>query len=380
VPIASSSVQEFPEPEPRQTKRRRLLPARLNDFHLHDRTLRDVLPQPPVPAILIPPTQTCPSQTPPSTLVAAAVLDSDMPLDHQSPSSTDSVPTLDTPRNAFSIFRRYHATTIPSHDPDAQVDLTMLSNLVQVHTNEHHSALSFDPYPNESAFLLGEWYWTQGTQKSQKSFNKLVNVLGNPSFSIPDIQSTNWTQVNTELAVNDWDKAEWVDEDAGWQKSSVTIHVPFYHNASNPGIRDFTVPNFYHRSLTSVIREKLKKHLDFLHFHLEPYELIWHPPHLREDVHLQSELYTSSIFNMAHQELQAAAGEPGCNLPRVVLALMFWSDSTHLTSFGKAKLWPVYMFFGNESKYRRCKPSEDLCEHIAYFENVCYYFVLLSPC
>jgi hypothetical protein len=33
----------------------------------------------------------------------------------------------------------------------------------------------------------------------------------------------------------------------------------------------------------------------------------------------------------------------------VIVALMFWSDVTHLTSFGDAKIWPFYMFFGNES-------------------------------
>jgi len=48
---------------------------------------------------------------------------------------------------------------------------------------------------------------------------------------------------------------------------------------------------------------------------------------------------------------------------------MFWSDATHLTAFGNTKLWPLYMFFGNESKYRRCKPSHHLCEHIAYFQT-----------
>ena len=36
---------------------------------------------------------------------------------------------------------------------------------------------------------------------------------------------------------------------------------------------------------------------------------------------------------------------------------MFWSDSTQLTQFGTAKLWPLYVFFGNESKYRRCQPT-----------------------
>jgi hypothetical protein len=70
----------------------------------------------------------------------------------------------------------------------------------------------------------------------------------------------------------------------------------------------------------------------------------------------------------------------------VVLALMFWSDSTHLASFGNSKLWPCYMFFGNESKYRRCKPSCRLCSHVAYFNHVGTYvlssafFILTHTC
>jgi hypothetical protein len=31
--------------------------------------------------------------------------------------------------------------------------------------------------------------------------------------------------------------------------------------------------------------------------------------------------------------------------------ILLWSDSTHLTSFGSASLWPIYLFFGNLSKY-----------------------------
>jgi hypothetical protein len=49
---------------------------------------------------------------------------------------------------------------------------------------------------------------------------------------------------------------------------------------------------------------------------------------------------------------------------------MFWSDATQLTLFGTAKLWPTYMYFSNESKYRRCKPSLHLSNHVAYFEMV----------
>ncbi|KAF8067028.1 hypothetical protein FPV67DRAFT_1562486 [Lyophyllum atratum] len=49
---------------------------------------------------------------------------------------------------------------------------------------------------------------------------------------------------------------------------------------------------------------------------------------------------------------------------------MFWSDSTHLTAFGQAKLWPAYMFLGNNSKYHRCCPTANLCNHVAYFQKL----------
>jgi len=61
---------------------------------------------------------------------------------------------------------------------------------------------------------------------------------------------------------------------------------------------------------------------------------------------------------------------PGCTLPHHIVALMFWSDATQLTSFGDAKLWPLYVFFGNQTKYRRGQPSAKLCSHVAYFQMV----------
>ncbi|KAG6326332.1 hypothetical protein ID866_12757 [Astraeus odoratus] len=71
-----------------------------------------------------------------------------------------------------------------------------------------------------------------------------------------------------------------------------------------------------------------------------------------------------------HQILQDSPSEPGYDLPRVVAALMFWSDVTQLSTFVNAKLWPLYIYFGNESKYHHCKPSFDLCTHIAYFQKL----------
>lgn len=39
------------------------------------------------------------------------------------------------------------------------------------------------------------------------------------------------------------------------------------------------------------------------------------------------------------------------NIEQVVFPLLIWSDATHLSSFGTASLWPIYVYFGNISKY-----------------------------
>ena len=49
---------------------------------------------------------------------------------------------------------------------------------------------------------------------------------------------------------------------------------------------------------------------------------------------------------------------------------MFWSDSTHLANFGTAKVWPLYLYFGNLSKYIHGKPNSNACHHVAYIPSV----------
>lgn len=106
--------------------------------------------------------------------------------------------------------------------------------------------------------------------------------------------------------------------------------------------------------------------------HLEPYRLYWSklglPSASMERVY--SELYNSDAMIREHEALQCSKPEPSCKLERVVLALLFASDSTHPTNFGQAKVWPLYMAFSNISKYDRCKPSASLMEHITYFPSV----------
>lgn len=281
--------------------------------------------------------------------------------------------------NVFGLSRKYVSQQCPSHDPEEHVILSDLVDEDQV-TGGSFSEMStgpvdFHPYPNKSSFLLGDWFWCDGVQKSHESFQNLLNIVGSSDFLPSDVRETNWRQINEALGGNEFDGMEWEDEDAGWSRSPVTISVPIprqslKNDAHHVGPQNYTIGHFYHRSLMSVIREKLKNPSDNLHFHYEPYELLWQSSRSQKPSRVHAELYTSSAFLDVHNDLQESPGEPGCILPRVVVALMFWSDSTHLTSFGNAKIWPLYMGFGNESKYRRCKPSLALLNHVAYFEKV----------
>ena len=340
---------------------------------------RDVVPQ---PLPLLPPTAEAPAEQEASPV----------PSQPTASTSASSLPSrvlriFRTPRNVFGLFRQYFTDKLPSHDPEEHIDLQELSdgsaNAGNALRLPQRAENDFHPYPNESSFRLGDWYWNHGMQKSRESFRQLISIIGDPGFRSDDVRGTQWSKIDVEMATNGFDEEEgadgdWMDEDPGWMRTPVRISVPFAkRHTKQPGPKTFVVGDLYHRSFVSVIREKLASPQDDQYFHYEPFELFWRRPDTGNDTRVHGELYTSPAFLDAHRKLQESPPEPGCSLPRVIVAMMFWSDATQLTSFGTAKLWPAYLCFGNESKYRRCKPSCHLSNHVAYFQSVSHSFYAL---
>jgi hypothetical protein len=107
---------------------------------------------------------------------------------------------------------------------------------------------------------------------------------------------------------------------------------------------------------------------DALQYHLAPFREFWQASPDDPVERLYSEMYTSDVLIEAHESVQNSM--PNCKLEKVVIPLMLWSDSTQLASFGTASLWPIYLFFGNLSKYVRAKPSSFSAHHIAYIPKV----------
>ncbi|KAG1838158.1 hypothetical protein DFJ58DRAFT_733990 [Suillus subalutaceus] len=210
--------------------------------------------------------------------------------------SSLQAPPFRTARSVFGLIRQFFSSTPPSHDPEEAVTLQDISHVPAIAPTELDALaepdnVSFFPYPNRSSFELGHWYWHGGTQKSQQNFNP------------DDVRSTPWGRIDSQLgaSVYDGEGEEWEDEDAGWHKTQVNIKIPFSRTVAQPGPQPYIAAELYHRSLTSVIREKLANAQDDEHFHYEPYQLRWNAPHLPREVNIQGELYTSPAFMDAHQ-------------------------------------------------------------------------------
>ena len=280
---------------------------------------------------------------------------------------------LQSPRNMFGLFRRYHATGFPIHDPCKHITPNDLNISPDLSSTSPHD---YSPYPNFNSYLIGKWYWDGGEKKSQVSLQDLIKIVGHLEFRPEDVAGQNWRLIDAHLSgdfYKDSNKESGDEQDSkvgGWIKTPIRINIPFSKGMTCPGPKEFDMGILHHRKLMTIIRERITQPSAHPHLHFEPYELFWQPNDTAEPMRVHGELYTSDAFIEAHCKLQNSPPEPGCDLPRVVLGLKFASDGTQLTSFSTAKLWPVYLTIGNESKDRRSKPSRKAFEHVAYLETV----------
>ena len=287
---------------------------------------------------------------------------------------------LSTGKNSFGLFRLYDEDSIPSiNDPEDQSGADSLPTPVSQSVLPG-SMNPFYPYPNESSWHIGDWYWNQGAQKTKQSFKGLVEIITSADFRTEDLHRVNWTAIDRQLGSHDPSEAtsdlgEWQTEDSGWMRRDITISVPFSRRSLHPDPRNYTILNFHCRCLLSIICEVLSDPIRCKSFRFEPYSLRWKRTSGLDNIGVYGELFSSDAFITAHRDLQDAYLDfTGCTLPRRIVALMFWSDATQLTAFGDAKLWPLYVYFGNESKYQRCTPTANRCSHAAYFQTVRFIF------
>ncbi|KAJ7247385.1 hypothetical protein B0H12DRAFT_1211224 [Mycena haematopus] len=213
------------------------------------------------------------------------------------------------------------------------------------------------------------WQWAGSTTKSVGEFENLVDLLKDDRFSKEDIKDFDVKRetANLDKHLATPSKSQVRD---GWKSASINISVPDgKKHASEADAPVFHVPDLFYRPIVEVIKGAIRDVGDRC-FHYTPFKQFWKPTADSATQRIYDEIYSSEAMVEAHTALQKRPRQPGCTLERVVLALMWWSDSTHLASFGDAALWPLYLFFGNQSKWLRVKPRSNLCHHVAYFPKL----------
>ncbi|KIK14700.1 hypothetical protein PISMIDRAFT_17112 [Pisolithus microcarpus 441] len=205
-----------------------------------------------------------------------------------------------------------------------------------------------------SVWRLMTWMLTGSKQKSDAEVNRLVScVITADDFWPEDLRHFN---ARTELKRFDASEedlqSDHIFRKDGWMETSVSIEVPTRDRDPDGNGQTFTVSSFFYRKLTAVIETAFSDCASKF-FHLTPFRRIWQSAVTGKEQQLYDELYTSDAWIKAHDEVQKQRRDDGCTLEWVIAGLMLSSDATHLTQFGHASAWPVYLFFGNQSKYMR---------------------------
>ena len=205
---------------------------------------------------------------------------------------------FETAQNTFGLWQKYLLNKGPKHDPEKHITLEEKVDYVDA---DAEGPTDFSPFPNQNLYLLDNWYWNHGTQKSQESFQDLISIVSQPEFKPSDIADIPWHIIDAELTSNplensDNNGTEWMDEDASWHRKPICISVPFHNRTDSPGVEEFYFGDLYHCSLVKVIRGKLTSLEHHVRFHYEPFKLWWTPSSSSSSTWVHSELYMSPAF------------------------------------------------------------------------------------
>jgi hypothetical protein len=230
----------------------------------------------------------------------------------------------------------------------------------------------FTPFLNASVFRLMTWFYGGSNLKSLGELNRLVNeVILADDFQQKDFVGFSASHESERLDKHDQGHtSSCLPAKDGWIEASVNIALPAegVKHRSEADAPQFSVPGLFYRCPLEVLKSAFQEDAAE-NFHFSAHQSYWKQSPESPPQCIYSELYTADAFIMEEEKIKLLPQKDG--LENVVAGIMLWSDSTHLTSFGNALLWPIYMFFGNLSKYIRAKLTSFAAHHLAYIPKVC---------
>ena len=314
------------------------------------------------------------------------------PTPPRSPTPPVELEMFRTGEDEFGRFRIYHRqptselsnTPLPDHNDFAESGETYLG-----HPENTASGLRIpatfvtglssliDLFMNATVALLIQWFCSGTGQKSTADVQRLIDeVILHEDFKAEDLQGVKLARELKKL-----DTFESSLEGQGWKKGSVKISVPCPKNkVAESEAMEFEVEGLLYRDLTAIITDACQDGVTEP-FHTTPFKEMWNPSDDAPPIRLYGEAYTSDEMINAYEEVQNIPPHPDYpDVENVVVELAPYSDGTLLAQFGTMFLWPLYIYFGNLSKYIRCQLPSHAAHHAAYFPSVCLVYAILSGC
>ncbi|KAG2154316.1 uncharacterized protein EDB93DRAFT_1081635 [Suillus bovinus] len=281
--------------------------------------------------------------------------------------------SLQTAFTAIGLGRKYPRR--PSFEPDKFIPSSLLATMCPTIANEHNTqeldpshGVSGPPYPfaNMTIYRLIMWMNSGSHHKSEAEVSCLVkDVVQAEDFNPKDLDG--FSVRRSLCALDDNGGKGTITFPDDWRETDITIEIPV--RSKEDSSRSFTIPGFHYRPLVAVIRSVFAD-IQASAYHQFPFQRVWKYPLDGHQECVFDELYTSDSWLDAQDDLHRQPREPGCSLDHVIAGLMFFSDATHLATFRMAKVWPLYLYFGNLTKYTRSAPKSGACHLVGFFPSV----------
>ncbi len=250
-----------------------------------------------------------------------------------------------------------------------------------IHEINYNPPEPFEPFSNISSALFMSAYSSGPETKSAAHANTLARVIKNDLFRLDEFQGFNFETENARLDKYLAQGTHPFRMQDGWHEATVNIKLPVEGQpvTSEADALLLKITGLFYRNIFDIVTNVCKSEAAAT-FHFTPYTMHWVPDLNQPDKleRVYSDMYMSDAMIQAQTQVDSLPRVDGDNKERVVIGLMLASDSAHLTNFGSASVWPVYLMFANQPKRERVKPSCHAVHHLAYVPTVRLYMISLQ--
>ena len=238
------------------------------------------------------------------------------------------------------------------------------------------------PFRNDSIFEYVKHCCLAASSKTVEGGTNLARLIASERVVSSELEGYN---ARTELRRLDNFAASSKVGGGPWKTDSIQVKMPCAR-ALKPTFsteRDaptFEVHGVRYRSLVDLLVAKVQDPFFSKSLEYTPFTEWWCPPGSSKPIRIYGEAYSSDVAVQLYEEIKGIPPPPDHpQIESVVVMLMLGSDATHLADFGTASLWPIYVLFGNMSKYDRSRTSEFAACHLAYLPKVAHQFTPAVP-